>query len=83
METNNWREEFKKRFVENNLWEDKGGETKFVAIGNIEDFISETIEALLDRLKDKMDAQHFDESTQQDIYTVINSEIAVLRHGNK
>lgn len=38
-----WEVEFDKQFVTDNLWEEEGGETKFVAIGNIKDFIGKTI----------------------------------------
>lgn len=42
-EDNNWEKEFDKQFVNENLWEENGGETKFVAIGNIKEFIAAQI----------------------------------------
>lgn len=39
-----WQERFDKEFVDSNFWEENGGETKFVGIGNIKSFIQKEID---------------------------------------
>lgn len=42
----NWEKEFDRLFVHENPWEEKDGETKFVAIGNIKAFIHSVISSM-------------------------------------
>ena len=37
--------EFRQKFGDDNVWKDASGETAFVAIGNIEDWLTTTLEA--------------------------------------
>lgn len=47
---------FDKEFVDENYWEEKDGETKFVAIGNIKQFILNVIQKVRDEERSKEDA---------------------------
>ena len=50
-------QEFRKTFADDNLWKDEINETAFVAIGNIENWIRDTLTTLIQQTRKERDAE--------------------------